>query len=72
MPDYTPTAEQAIAMKWGLIRDNRNALLAETDWWGASDLTMSSARTTYRQTLRDIPATYSSNPDSVEWPSKPS
>ena len=36
-------------------RQHRNKLLAETDWAGASDVTMSAAMRTYRQTLRDIP-----------------
>ena len=29
--------------------------LAECDWWGASDNTMTTAQTTYRQALRDLP-----------------
>ena len=37
------------------VRQHRNKLLAETDWAGASDVTMSAAMRTYRQTLRDIP-----------------
>lgn len=52
------------------LRDERNALLAETDWWASSDLTMTSAQTTYRQALRDITDTYSSL-DDVVWPTKP-
>ena len=35
------------------LRNKRNYLLAKTDWTANSDLTMSSAMTTYRQTLRD-------------------
>ena len=52
------------------LREKRNALLAETDWWASSDLTMTSAQTTYRQALRDITETYSSL-DDVVWPEKP-
>jgi len=37
------------------VRQHRNKLLAETDWAGASDITMSDAMRTYRQALRDIP-----------------
>ena len=66
------TAEQVIAVKWSDIRTERNRLLAETDWWGVSDLSMNSDRTAYRQALRNIPATYSSDPDTVEYPAKPS
>jgi len=35
------------------LRRKRNSLLARTDWTANSDLTMSSAMTTYRQALRD-------------------
>ena len=39
-----------------LLRIERDRLLAETDWMGNSDVTMSSAWTKYRQDLRDLPA----------------
>lgn len=52
------------------LRNVRNSKLAETDWWGASDNTMSQAQTDYRQALRDITDTYSSL-DTVVWPTKP-
>ena len=35
------------------LRQTRNYLLTKTDWTSGSDLTMSSAMTTYRQQLRD-------------------
>ena len=37
-------------------RDKRNKLLIETDFYGYSDVTMSSDMTTYRQALRDLPS----------------
>ena len=37
-----------------VLRNVRNKLLAETDYLALSDVTMSSAMTTYRQALRDI------------------
>ena len=37
------------------LREKRNSLLIETDWWANSDVTMSSAMTTYRKALRDLP-----------------
>ena len=52
------------------LRNQRDRLIAETDWWASSDLTMTSAQTTYRQALRDITDTYSSL-DDVVWPEKP-
>ena len=36
------------------LRSQRDALLAETDYMGNSDVTMSNAWDTYRQELRDI------------------
>ena len=36
------------------LRNKRNQFLVETDYLALSDVTMSSAMTTYRQTLRDI------------------
>lgn len=36
------------------LRSQRDALLAETDYMGNSDVTMSNAWATYRQELRDI------------------
>ena len=55
------------------LRSRRNQLLAETDFWGNSDMTMSDDMTTYRQALRDLPA----GKDTVDkcenatWPTKP-
>ena len=46
-----PTVELDIAM--ANLRTKRNSLLSKTDWTSSSDLTMSSAMTTYRQALRD-------------------
>ena len=36
------------------LRENRNKLLSETDWWGSSDNTMTAEQTQYRKDLRDI------------------
>ena len=38
------------------LREKRNRLLAETDFYALSDVTMSEDMTTYRQALRDLPA----------------
>jgi len=53
-----------------LLREERDRLIAETDWWASSDLTMTSAQTTYRQALRDITDNATSL-DDVTWPTKP-
>jgi hypothetical protein len=52
------------------LRKQRNALLALTDWWASSDLTMTAEQTAYRQALRDITDSYTSL-DDVVWPTKP-
>jgi hypothetical protein len=53
-------------------RGKRSGLLAETDFWGMSDMTMSAEMTTYRQALRDI-TTHSNWPNLADgdWPTKP-
>ena len=38
------------------MRSRRNRLLADTDYYALSDVTMSSDMTTYRQALRDLPS----------------
>ncbi len=53
------------------VRQERDRLLAETDYLALSDVTMSDAWKTYRQNLRDIPA-QSGFPNSVTYPTKPS
>ncbi len=53
-------------------RSQRDRLIAETDWWASSDLTMTAEQTDYRQALRDI-TSHANWPDlSVsDWPVKP-
>ncbi len=53
------------------VREERDALLAATDWMGNSDVTMSDAWTTYRTALRNVPA-QGGFPNSITWPTKPS
>ena len=53
------------------LREERDRLLAETDWWMFSDTaTATQAQLDYRQALRDITASYSNLDDAV-FPSKP-
>ena len=58
------TAEKMVG-----IRSKRNGLLGETDYFALSDVIMSSAMTTYRQDLRDLPA--SVDVDNPVYPTKP-
>jgi len=58
-------------LTWSDIRETRNNLLAASDWRAMSDVpVMSNEWRDYRQSLRDIPATYSS-PSDVVWPVEP-
>ena len=63
-------AEIQAAEPMELLRAKRNELIADTDWWESSDLTMTAEQTAYRQALRDITDTYTSL-DDVVWPTKP-
>ena len=55
------------------LRLKRNKLLAETDWWGASDNTMTDAQKKYRQDLRDLTTGLDTveKVNAVTWPTKP-
>ena len=66
----TKKAELVAAEPMRLLREERDRRLAETDWWAMSDRTMTDAQTTYRQALRDVPASATSL-DDVSWPTKP-
>ena len=63
-----------------LLREERDTRIAKTDWRASSDLTLTDAWKTYRQALRDLPASatpkLNSNYDlditSVTWPTEPS
>ena len=68
LTDAAPMAE---------LRSQRNAKLAETDWMGNSDVTMSAAWKTYRKELRDLTATAEPKLEdgvltNVTWPTEPS
>ncbi len=72
--DDTAKAAYDLAEEWKRIRTQRTRLLAETDYMGNSDVTMSAAWKTYRKSLRDLPADQSSKTkySDITWPTKPS
>ena len=47
-------ADNALARALSNMRSRRDKLLAETDYYALSDVTMSEDMTTYRQALRDL------------------
>ena len=84
MTIYTP--EEVILYdakcRMNVLREQRNLLLAETDWMANSDVTLPATWKTYRQELRDLPATASPEwkhneetgvreVSAVDWPVKP-
>ena len=66
-------ADGAPARRMANLREQRNILLAETDWMGNSDVTMSADWKTYRQALRDITKTTPADDSlsNITWPTKP-
>ena len=72
-------ADGALARAQANLRRERNRRLAETDFYGNSDVTMSSDMTTYRQALRDLPSNYTTDDSktlaedlsNLNWPTKP-
>ena len=55
------------------LRSQRDQLLADTDHYALSDVTLTDDMTAYRKALRDLPASYdnSSVVGTITWPSKP-
>ena len=66
-------SDAAPARRMENLRMQRNNLLAETDWMGNSDVTMSADWKTYRQALRDITKTTPADDElsNITWPTKP-
>ena len=65
----------AVEFDWAMktLREKRDNLLAETDFYSLSDVTMSDNMKTYRQNLRDITngVTTVDEVNAVSWPTKP-
>ena len=66
-------ADGALARAQANLRSKRNQLLAETDFYALSDVSMSDDMTKYRKDLRDITEGLSTveNVNAVTWPTKP-
>jgi len=72
VPSLAASAAQAdVENNLNELRQRRNSLLSETDFWSYQDSPdMSQNQKLYRQSLRDITNTYTSLAD-VVWPTKP-
>ena len=66
-------ADAAPARALARLREKRNRLLAETDFYALSDVTLADNMKTYRQNLRDLPDGKDTveKCDNVTWPTKP-
>jgi len=85
--NQTPPSEEQIQAKIAelqaaeplrQLRQQRNQLLSETDWWVLPDRTATQAQLDYRQALRDLPTNSPNaaldeqgNLINVTWPTKP-
>tara|TARA_B100001564_G_scaffold256354_1_gene218235 strand:- start:318 stop:608 length:291 start_codon:yes stop_codon:yes gene_type:complete len=64
----------AAARAWEALRVERDNKIAESDWRANSDVAMSDAWKTYRQSLRDLPSTLNDTTvqETITWPEEPS
>jgi len=78
-PDITQPTEAEIQAEiarleaeqpWKELRQERNRLIAETDYLALSDSTLTTEMAAYRQALRDLPAN-TTDPTNPVWPVKP-
>lgn len=67
-------AATKIEAQWVVIRNERNKLLTNTDWWvtkaSENGVNISPEQQVYRQALRDV--TEQINPFDIQWPVAPS
>ena len=63
----TAAAQLQVEAEWQDLRQQRNQILAETDWTANSDVVMTDEMKTYRQALRDLPAN-TADPVNPTWP----
>ena len=68
--DTDQLAVDETANEWAALRSERNERLAETDHHALSDTTLADNMKTYRQSLRDLPAS-TDDPTDPTWPTKP-
>jgi hypothetical protein len=72
--DQSQADADALAGSWGKLRMDRNALLVSSDWTQYTDSPLGdevkASWTTYRQTLRDLPAN-TVDPNNPTWPTSP-
>ena len=69
------TADEQTAIDWATLRATRDSLLTACDWTQAADSPLSdeviATWATYREALRDLPATDGFDPRNPTWPDAP-
>ena len=75
VPDWDLRTEaerqpDAVATQAASVRQQRDALLTETDWTALSDSTLTPDMAAYRQALRDVPE-QAGFPETINWPIRP-
>jgi len=67
-------SDSAATRAFVTLRNLRDIKLAQSDYMGNSDVTMSSAWKTYRKALRDLPGTLNDTTvlKTITWPTEPS
>lgn len=67
-------SEVSLELRWDIVREERNGLLAESDWTQLNNAPLTPEQVTawanYRQALRNVPQ-QGVEPEQVVWPSKP-
>ena len=66
--------DKAAERAWVTLRRERDEKIAESDYMGNSDVTMSDAWKAYRKKLRDLPGTLDDTKvlKTITWPTEPS
>ena len=72
--ELDPDASAArIEAQWSVVRNERNKMIADTDWWVTKAVEngalIAADKSAYRQDLRDI--TEQEDPFNITWPEKP-
>lgn len=71
LAEWQALQAEAPNAQWKIIRQERNAMLAASDWTQLADAPVNGVEwAIYRQALRDI--TNQADPFAIEWPVEPS
>jgi len=71
--DEVSDKSDEVKVSFDRLRQDRNRLLAATDYLALKDITLSNDMKAYRKALRDLPATLNNTTvlETITWPTKP-